>query len=353
MCRVIHLILALAFAARVFAADPATQSTQSTSRPWPRRYTVEGLVEDANQRRAAHAMVYICDAATGMPYSSVTDHPFSDPQVSGDPPLFTHMLTGGDGRFHLRGIFPGTYRVIAQSWEGLTDENQLGKDLKSDVTTIHGIVENVHVPPPQGKQYLTIKPIGSATLRVSFARNDTFIAVSTAPPQGDVILGPLGWRGEFLKHMVAFHYMRGKTATIHGLPEGKLYLRGFYNDRHLAVGEAEVTAKAGETIDATLKLTSQENFPREMPPRVKALADAMAKDRAPVTAAVEKVAPNFEKLFEERRFEDWPMEASFTLGGETFTLMDLLAVQAYRQNSAEAKRRKATTQPPATSRSSN
>ena len=137
--RMLCSLLALVPASASYAAIPSTQPA-STERPsWPERRIISGLVEDANGRRVAGAIVFLLDAQTGIPYSNITDHPFTDPKVAGEPMLIAHVATGGDGRFMIRGVFPGIYRLVAQSLDGAAGVKDL-PDSKSSIVTLRGAI---------------------------------------------------------------------------------------------------------------------------------------------------------------------------------------------------------------------
>jgi hypothetical protein len=194
LCDVLACILASVSA----AAMPSTQPASAARPTWPERRIISGLVEDADGHRVAGAIVFILDAETGIPYSNITDHPFTDPKVAGEPALITHVATGNDGRFMIRGVFPGMYRLVAQSWEGVASVKDLA-DTHSDTTTLRGVIEDILVTDDHDPPYLSMKPAGTATIHVTFDREDSAVLVSTEPLSGDPLLGP---QGGFLKNVV-------------------------------------------------------------------------------------------------------------------------------------------------------
>lgn len=334
----IWLLLCIAFTAGVGAADPATRPV-STGQAWPKRQILSGLVQDTSGRRVPGAIVFILDATTGVPYSNVTDHPLTDMKVAGQPPVITHVATGVDGRFNIRGVFPGTYRLVAQSWEG-TEALSDPMELKSDTTTLCGVAENIRITADREPVPVALKPVGTATVGVTFPYDDTFVLVSTWPLSGDALLGPLSWQGEFLKNLVAATYMRKQQATMHGLPEGRLYFYAMFNDaRTLAIGQTSVLAKSAQMVEAPIPVLSPRNGPMKLPERLVALQEEMKRNRGAVDAAARAaLGPDFSEQQILRNWFAMPLDHQITLpNGQTATVRDIATVNAYAQFNRSAK----------------
>ena len=321
-------------AANLFAR-PATQP--ATTRPaWPERHIVSGLVQDAGGGRVRGAIVFILDAETGIPYSNITDHPFTDMQIAGEPPLITHVATRGDGRFYIRGVFPGTYRLVAQSWNGLdplTGWNKLPADI-----TLHGIAENIRVPEDLESRPNILKPVGTATVRVTFDREDAIILISTKPP-ADVLLGPLAWQGDFLRNLIGATQLPKSPATFHGLPEGRLYLYAMGVDRIFAAGELSVVAKPGETVEAHIPVVSPWDGPRKLPDRLVPVAEAMKRDPRGTAATIEAaIGPDRKAGTDRGKWFTMPLGKQVVLpDGSAAMVRDVATVHAYENFNREAR----------------
>lgn len=334
-------------------AAPAAAVPAAATRPSrPARQVIQGVVEDADGRRVPGAVVFVLDADTGAPYSSVTDHPFTDMHVAGEPPLLAHATAGADGRFVIRGVFPGAYRVAAQSWDGVTALVGMAENA-GDATTFRGAVDRVEVAADRPPTALTLKPAGTAAARVAVDADDTFVLVSTRPPSGDPLLGPLAWRGEFLTHLVGATYVRKGRCTMRGLPEGPLYLYALSNDRSPAVGTAAVEAKASQVVEARIPLLAARDGPLPVPDRLAPLADALRGDRRAVEAAVKTATGPGDAGRPRGGFLDVPLDRRVVLpGGGAWTVRDVATVAAYEDFNRRARdragRTAATTRPTGT-----
>jgi hypothetical protein len=329
-------LLALAVTTTLPAAEPATQHAPTRS-AWPQRQIVSGRVEDASGHRVHSAIVFLLKAESGLPYSNVTDHPFRDMHVAGEPPLIAHAATSADGRFHIRGVFPGTYRLVAQSWQGIPSLPDLDK-LASDTTTLRGIAENVRASEQQEPTPILLKPIGSASVTVTLDSDDTFLLVSTSPLSADPLLGPIAWKGDFLRHLVGATYLRKGKATLHGLPEGLLYCYALQNDRQFGRGEASVTAKPGRSVEVSIPLLSPLNGPLKLPDRLAPLAEALKHNRQAVDAAAQAALGTKPAASKYPIDFDTPWDRQFPLpDGGTATLRDLSTVYAYERFNRQAR----------------
>ena len=323
-------VLVVTAAAGVSAAPP-------TSRPaLPPRHRIQGLVENA-AGRGAQAFVFAFDAKTGVPYSNVSDHLFED--EGGDGFAGTYVQSGNDGRFYMPGLFPGRYRFVAQSWEGQRPGQKLD-DLKGD-PTLRGIAEDVDVAADGQPPYLTLRPIGTAALRVVAPHDDTFVLVSTAPLGGDPVLRFLAWKGEFLRHLVGAVNVRHGSATLHGLPAGRLYLSTIQNDPGEPFAAVDVTTVAGGTTDVKISVHSPYDGEIPVPAEVqsKRAAAGDPKAVAAVAAAVRAaVPPDTQWTAQASQGFDLPLDAR--IGGTAdrpVTLRDYMTWTAYDDFNIEAR----------------
>lgn len=334
--RILTALLIPGFCAAAFAG-PATR---------PNRQMVEGLVEDASGRRVANALVFILDGDTGMPYSQVSDHPFRETQFGNEGPPIAFGKTGSDGRFHIRGVFPGTYRLLVQSWAGLATPAEL-LDKHSDDVALHGVVESLPVVEDRPPAAIAIKPAGSATLKIATERDDLMILVSTQARNGDAILGPLSLAGPFAKNLVGMTYSKVKVVTFSNLPDGKLYVYAMRNDRFPWIAVADSVGKRGETIELKLSGRIYGLEPVDVPPELAWIVELMDTQKKAVSAAVRKalgdqVPRGDDMLAIASKFDvvvDLP-------GGKRATIRDIMTAQRYRESNREAADRAARQAPP-------
>ncbi|MHC4402993.1 MAG: hypothetical protein ACYTG0_25305, partial [Planctomycetota bacterium] len=203
----------------VLAGGPATGGE---SEP-PGR--IAGRVVGADGAAVAGACVVVCDRHSGVPLGRETLRPFTEGFPKGaETTDLAFAVTDDEGRFSLEGLAAGRYRLVGQSWrevaavEGLLEVN--GK-----VIDLHGVADDVQVP-SKAAESVVLRPLGTGVLRIDedSGNNETLLLVSTAPPRADPILGFAGWGGPFVQNMIGGNRMPYGETTLHGLPEGKVYL---------------------------------------------------------------------------------------------------------------------------------
>src|SRR5687768_11386372 len=73
---------------------------------------VAGVLLDGDGTPVSGALVFVCDAATGVPVSTVTLRPFSEGGYGSFPKRFAHARTDDRGGFRVDRLKPGTYRLV-------------------------------------------------------------------------------------------------------------------------------------------------------------------------------------------------------------------------------------------------
>ena len=194
------------------------------------------------------ATLVLCDQATGIPVSKQTFRPFVEDKM--DLKSLVVVTTDADGKFLLKDVPKGRYRVIAQSWPGAPSVLDIlaknGKEI-----TLRGVQDNILVPSEKAKN-IVIKPMGNCVVSLDedFPNSDALLLVSTEPLSADPVLGFVSWQGPFLQNLIGANRMPYGVTKIDGLPAGKIHLSVFGNDNNGGIGAGSVVAKSGETVQA-------------------------------------------------------------------------------------------------------
>ena len=238
--------------------------------------TIAGTILDREGAPVAGALVIVCDSDTGMP-------------VGRDFAPFAHgmevreiacVASDVDGRFSFPDAKPGTYQLLAQSWEDASRPATKPLEVNGRVVRLRGLAERVVVPSEEARQ-ITLRPCGTATLDVTAdplpGNDDTLLVVSRRPLAADPILGFASWSGAFMPGMVAANRMPKGRTTFRDMPDGSVYLAAFANDNSPGFGGAACGLRADRSVGSVVPLIAAWSDGHKDPPAT--LVELVAKLR--------------------------------------------------------------------------
>jgi hypothetical protein len=295
----------------------------------------------------AGAMVYLCDAATGIPISAETR------QVSNGSNRisFLTVTTTQSGSFVFTNIPAGLYRMVAQTTIDATGEKlSVTKGISLEPTarlTLHGVAENVTVPSPAAS-HVVILPLGKHTLTLDqdMPNDDAFALLSLKPLTGDPIVGFLGWNRDFLSHIIGVGRMaHNKPLLIEGLPETNVQAAIFASDSSPGFGGALFTNLPAEPqkIPIIVGWSDARHIP---PPHIIHILEVLDKANTDAEFLLKFKRPKSTKMSEflkELKESLGPLDREVVLpNGEKATVVDLYACMNYKRLlEQDEKRRKA------------
>ncbi|MFG0305539.1 MAG: carboxypeptidase-like regulatory domain-containing protein [Phycisphaerales bacterium JB040] len=213
---------------------------------------VEVRVRDQNGDPAPRSNVVVCHAPTGIPVLK-SGVPFTrqDPEQSASQILF--VQTDRDGLARFEDLPPGSYRVVAQAWEGapspfaLLDPNGVEVHLRG-VSRVFDVPESgENHDAGRGEDHhatirLELAPPGTGVLEMDLRmpNDETLVVVSAAPMGADPVLGFAGWNGDFMRGMLGGNRMPAGRTRFTGLPEGEVHVGVFAGDNVPGFGAATV-----------------------------------------------------------------------------------------------------------------
>ncbi|MCP4453838.1 MAG: hypothetical protein GY809_20445, partial [Planctomycetes bacterium] len=232
---------------------------------------IRGHVRDLQGDPVVHAVVMICEAQGGIPLVQETRRPISQAYLNEETAReLDFAVTDESGAFQFSQLPEGTYRLVAQSWEGQTHITS-PLDKNSRTIHLHGVAEFV-----RPGQKVDIRPLGTGTL--SMDRGDaTIVTFSTRPTRADPIMMFTGWGGEFMKNMVGGAHLLSGRNTITGLTQGTVHLAMFANDNAPAWAEAQVDIRPGQTthLDAVTFVGTWSNCRYDPPAEIQPCFDML------------------------------------------------------------------------------
>ena len=293
----------------------------------PKRQFLHGIVEDAGKGRVGNAMVFLLDAKTGLPYSQFSSEPWNEPSINDDL-LIVNEVTTKFGEFYVKGVFPGTYRAVAQSWDDADLSNKNLTQIHGKRMTVRGTSAPVEVTEDKEPAKAIVRPIGTASIDLSID-GASIVVISTHPPSGDIILGGLALVGPFVEHVVGATYV-GEPITIDGLPEGDLYIFAAGIDRRGPMGETHVKVKAGEKVTAKIELRDFFEGPSPVPERIYGILKILGENKLSASVLVQNALGDKGRDF-KRPSDAMPyLDVPVTLpGGQSVAVRDLFAAEEY------------------------
>jgi hypothetical protein len=280
LCRSLAIVVAIALAGKLPAQEPPAPHAVETPGS-----IVGGVIDtrgrDMESVVTGRAVVFLCDGKTGLPlakdasgaFDTTNAHPF---QFSD----YCHAVTDENSAFQFENVPPGTYRLVAQAWagvSGMADALPGGKGAEPSSTLIlYGVAENVVVKPGEQTYAQCLRSgDGVISLLTDPEVEHNFIVISNNPLAGDGVLGPIGWGSEFVAG--ALGITRGENArlTIVGLPHGARVHVGLMNyDNSVGMGGGEFVV--GQSEPALLPVYAfWSNGKDEPSPRLLKLTEAL------------------------------------------------------------------------------
>lgn len=266
----IALMIALAMTTTARAQPPDASPERSRDADPPGVHVIAGRVLKAHGPGVPNAIVLLCDQASGLPISRATSSPLIDDghDIRDARQDITFVTTDIDGAFQIDGLLEGTYRVIAQTWIG-TEPAVHPFAKNGPIVTLRGTADNISVPSDAARN-LELRPLGTGTL-VSMTGHQgraDLLFVSTAPPAGDPILGPLAFFGDFATHIIAYGHTDHGKLTVRGLPDTPVwYFLESYDNIPGSGGGRQVTIPPGGVVPVTDSMVAGWSNARHTPPQ--------------------------------------------------------------------------------------
>ena len=252
---------------KVDEQKPATLVLRPGDTPPGVGCSVAGSVVDAENRPVAEAAVLLCRQATGMPFAQGAKRTLSEAVTAGLPTEdLAHEVTDAEGRFAFGNLQPGRYRLVAQSWRDAESIQGL-MEANGQIVELRGVAENVTVSNASSTE-VVIRPLGTGVLRLDekLGNDPTVLAISTAPPRADAILGFIGWEGPFVQGLIGGNRMLGGKTTVYGLPEGEVHVALFVNKNAPSFGVAAVDVRPENVTDLKVPMVPRSSDGRHDPP---------------------------------------------------------------------------------------
>lgn len=267
----------------------------SGSQQDPQTGSIRGQLTDVRGHalRTGRAVVFLCDAKTGMPFDAETHTVLG--LNSGLAAIrfhqYWHAVTNDNGGFVFENVPVGTYRLVAQSWAGISGvPRALPKSSRKDpgvepssIIILHGTADSVEVKANEPTLAYP-RQWGDGTLRIETdpAEAGNFLIFSKNPLLGSGILGPSGWGEKFIAGAIGVTRMEDTHVTLVGLPKSETISVSLFNyDNSPGIG--------GHTFDlssnqpALLPIyAAWSNGKYEPPPRLEKLTQFLEKNKVDV-----------------------------------------------------------------------
>lgn len=260
-----QLAITFLFASSVQASLGLAQTPDSLAKQ-PERYTIQGQVTDAQGQPVPRSLV-IPFTEDGLPIaqstgSTVTAAIFEDSKVWRP---FLSSTTDEDGNFQIE-LDTGTYRLIAQSWldsadapKNLIEEN--GRQIRLD-----GIAKFSFSNGMEAVEPISIKPVGTAGLKIKTTTSDPLLVVSTHAMRFDPVLGFAAWDLHFASGIIGVNQMIDESTTIVGLPAGTIQLAAFANDNNPGFGGITTEVFEDQVVSVELPIIASWSNGHKTPP---------------------------------------------------------------------------------------
>jgi hypothetical protein len=286
--------------------------------------------------KAGRAVVFLCDAETGMPFSAKTRASIA----WGTDETFAfegawHAVTDDDGAFQFDEVPAGSYRLVAQSWAGVSGMAHGLPDGEgaqpSSILILHGVAE--HVAVKAGERSLAYpRRQGNGVLRIVTDPEapHNFVVFSARAPLGDGVLGPAAWGPDFVAGAIGVTRMEDSHLLVIGLAEGATVHVGLWNyDNNVGTGGGSYAVESGKSVRLPI-YASWSNGRDDPPPHLVAL-----------TEHLETTGLELEKLIDMDRSMGYRgfIEATWKRANEMVDvegfgqarLIDVLACDSYRE----------------------
>lgn len=302
-------------------------------------HTISGFVMEFRSG-TPDVPVCLCDAVTGYPVAKDTYRQIDWSNRRGGSPAKEMAIVVSDekGNFRFEKVPDGTYRLIAQKWIG---PYKGVFELHGAEIRLLGAVDEITVPRPADAQEARVvpTPLGENTIQFNqnVGNNETFLFLSTAPPEFCPILGPQCLGTAFWKNLIGVNRMPlGKTTAI-GTPDKPVYAFLFAADN--SPGFATITIPPPESglarVPAEPFVASWSNGRKTPPEKLAELIEFMKKHDLTTQQLLdipELSNANFKAR--QKRMQELSSDLSRKIElpeGQTARIGDLLAADAYRR----------------------
>jgi hypothetical protein len=284
--------------------------------------------------------VCLCDAVTGLPLAKETYKPLQLGQDQSDDAAKTMAIVVTDkrGNYRFENVPAGKYRLVAQKWigpyKGAFEEH-------GTVIQLMGSADDVVVPRPEAddKAFIALTPPGDGIVQFDqdVGNSDTFMFLSTVPPEFDPILGLNSMGTSFIQHVIGVNRMPLGRTTVIGVPDKPLY--AFFVAPDNSPGYATLGVPASKSglvrMPAEPFVAGWSNGRKTPPPKLAELMKFMDAQSLK-TQTLLNIPPLSAATSEAHRtrMQELTHELSREVelpAGKTARIGDLLAADAYRE----------------------
>lgn len=314
---------------------------------------IQGALVDStgNMADAGQAVVFLCDADSGMPLSTATRRIVEPGQAE---ELFRfdgfwHAVTVDSGQFVFNDVPPGKYRLVAQAWSGIAGMARgMPKSLNSEpgeepsaVLILLGSAEQVEVKAGEPTQVM-IQPWGHESLRIVTDPEEphNYLVISRKAPLGEGVLGPLGWGEAFIAGAIGVTRMETPHVTLVGLPESAEVHVGLWNyDNSAGVGGG--TFVVGKDRPGRLPIyAGWSNGKYEPTARLKKLAEHLETADVDILELLDLKDAQWSREYFQQVWDRAEEPVQVEGYGEA-KFIDVLAAESYREMAKHRRQREA------------
>lgn len=317
-----------------WSGEPASDGSATDT-----AHTISGIVAEFGSG-TSDVPVCLCSAATGLPLTAETYQPFDWVKYHEDGTAGEMAIVVSDtkGRFRFDHVPEGKYRLIAQQWTG---PYKGAFEVHGTVIRLMGCVDGVVVPRPNSlrEAWIALTPPGEGIVKFDqdVGNNETFMFLSTSPPEFDPILGLRAMGPTFFQHLIGVNRMPYGKTTVIGVPDRTLYAFFFAPDNSPGYATVEVpAARSGLVRMGSERFVAGWSDGRKTPPAELAeLMDFLEKHS--LTASQVLAIPALRSVTYEAyraRMQALTQQLSTEVElpeGRLARIGDLLAVEAYRR----------------------
>jgi len=231
------LIALLLTPVHAWSAEPAKNTT----------HTITGIVMELRSG-TSDVPVCLCDGVTGLPLARDSYQPieWGKAQPGDAAKKMAIVVTDNKGQFRFEKVPNGKYRLVAQKWigpyQGVFEEH-------GTVIQLMGSVDDVVVPRPTDyyKARVVLVPPGNRIVQFDqdVGNSDTFMFLSTSPPEFDPILGLNAMGTSFHQRLIGVNRMPLGKTTVIGAPDNPFYAFFFAPDN--SPGFAAINVPASQS----------------------------------------------------------------------------------------------------------
>lgn len=304
--------------------------------------TITGQLTDSRGQviRTGHAVVFLCDATSGMPLSPKT-RKIIDQESKAILRFdqFWHAVTNDTGGFQFDNVPVGTYRLVAQAWSGISGM-PLGfpKSLRTDpgdepssLIVLHGVAESVVVKANETTLAYP-RQWGGEILRIVTdpMESGNFLVISRNPRLGDGVLGPMGWGKKFITGVIAITRMEDSHITLLGLPKNATIHTGLFNyDNNPGLGGESFVIDSSKPARLPIYATWS-NGKYDPPPRLAKLTLHLEETGVKVEELIDLGPQRTVRAYLNRIWNTGHNKVEVKGYGEA-SIIDLLAAYSYKR----------------------